>query len=103
MKNSLAYYCLNIIVNISSFSPLHNNVNTTRMYCHKQALNKKLKMIRGAMKFFTKKLLENIYQKVFTSIIPLGYEIFFEKFIKSSNPPPTYLMYTAVSESDAVQ
>ena len=51
----LLFYCLNINVNISSFSPLINNVNTTLKYFHKQALNKKLKLMGRAMKYFTKK------------------------------------------------
>ena len=53
MENSSEYYCLNIIVNISSFSPLNNNMNTTLKYYCQQALNKKLKW-GGDMKFFTK-------------------------------------------------
>ena len=55
MENSGEYYCLNIIVNISSFSPLNTNVNTTLKYYRKQALNKKLKLIRGTMEFSYKK------------------------------------------------
>ena len=67
MKNSSKYYCLIIIVNISSFIPLNTNVNTTLKYYRKQALNEKLKLIRGAMKFFTKKLLD---QEIINSMIP---------------------------------
>ena len=67
MENFGEYYCLNIIVNISSFSPLNTNANTTLKFYRKQALNKKLKLIRGAMKFFTKKLLG---QEIFSSMIP---------------------------------
>ena len=67
MQKSGKYYCLNIIVNISSFNPLNTNVNTTQKYYRKQALNKKLKLIRGTMKFFTKKLLG---QETFNSMIP---------------------------------
>ena len=57
MENSDEYYCMNVIVNISSFSPLNTNVNTTLKYYRKQALNNKLKLIRGDIKLFTKKLL----------------------------------------------
>ena len=57
MENSDEYYCMNVILNISSFSPLNTNVNTTLKYYRKQALNNKLKLIRGDMKLFTKKLL----------------------------------------------
>ena len=67
MKNSSEYYCLIIIVNISSFIALNTNVNTTLKYYRKQALNEKLKLIRGAMKFFTKKLLD---QEIINSMIP---------------------------------
>ena len=67
MKNSSEYYCLIIIVNISSFIPLNTNVNTTLKYYRKQALNEKLKLIRGVMKFFTKKLLD---QEIINSMIP---------------------------------
>ena len=67
MKNSSEYYCLIIIVNISSFIPLNTNVNTTLKYYRKQALNEKLKLIRGAMKFFTKKLLD---QEIINFMIP---------------------------------
>ena len=81
MENSAEYYYLNIIVNISSFSPLNTNANTTLKYYHKQALNKKLKLIRGAMTFFTKNLLG---QEIFSSMIPLGIKTFFEKFVKQS-------------------
>ena len=59
MKNLRESYCLNIIVNISSFSLLNTNVNTTLKYCYKRALNKELKLIEGVMKIFTKKLLSH--------------------------------------------
>ena len=42
MENFSEYYCLNIIVNMSSFSPLNTNVNTTQKFHCKQAGNKKL-------------------------------------------------------------
>ena len=67
MDNSSKIYCLNIIVNISSFSPLKNNVNTIRTYHRKQALSKKLKLVRASMKYFTKKLLG---YEIFSSMIP---------------------------------
>ena len=47
MDNSREYHCLNI----NSFSPFNTNVNTNLKYYRKQALNKKLKFIGGAMKF----------------------------------------------------
>ena len=57
MENSLELYCMNIIVNICSFSPLNTNVNTTLKYYRRQTLNKKLKLMGGAINFFMKKLL----------------------------------------------
>ena len=59
MENSMEYYGLNIIVNISSFSPLNTIVNTTLQYYRKHDLNKKLKLIGEVIKFFTKKLLDH--------------------------------------------
>ena len=49
MKNSPKYYFLNIIVNISIFGPLNINVNTTLKYYRKQALKKKIKLMKEAM------------------------------------------------------
>ena len=67
MENYSEHYCLNIIENISSFSPLNNNVSTTLRYYHKPALNKKLKLIGGTIKYFTKMQLGH---EIFSSIIP---------------------------------
>ena len=67
MENSGEYYCLSIIMNISSFSPLNTNVNTALKNYLKQDLNIKVKLIRGNMKFFTKNLLG---QEIFSSMIP---------------------------------
>ena len=66
MENSREFYCSNIIVNISSFSLSNTNVNTTVKYYHKQALNKKIKLLERAMNFFTKKLQGH---EVFSSMI----------------------------------
>ena len=46
MENRSEYYCFNI----SSSSTLNINVNTTLKYYRKQALNKKLKLMGGAIK-----------------------------------------------------
>ena len=81
MKNSREYYCLNIIVNIRSFSPLNTNLNTIMKYYRKQALNKKLKLMGGAMKFFTKKLLGH---EIFSSMIPWATKYFLKNFEKPS-------------------
>ena len=67
MENFQESYCLNIIVNISSFSLLNTNVNTTLKYYGKQALNKELRLIGGAIRFFTKKLLGH---EMYSSMVP---------------------------------
>ena len=51
MENSLKLYCMNIIVNICSFSPLNTNVNTNLKYYGRQTLNKKLKLMGEAITF----------------------------------------------------
>ena len=56
LENLFEYYFLSIIVNVN-FSDLNITVSTTLKYYHKQALNKKLKLMREAMKYFPKKLL----------------------------------------------
>ena len=67
MENFQESYCLNIIMNISSFSLLNTNVNTTLKYCRKQALNKELRLIGGVIRFFTKKLLGH---EMYSSMVP---------------------------------
>ena len=54
MENCSEYYCLNIIVDISSFSTLNTNVNTTLKYYRKHALNKKPKLMGGPWFFYEK-------------------------------------------------
>ena len=66
MENCCEYCCLNVIVNISSFRTLNNNVNATLKYYRKQALNKKLKLMGGAIQYFTKKPLGH---KILSSMI----------------------------------
>ena len=58
MKKFCEYYYLNNIVSINPFNALNITENITLKYYHKQALNKKLKLI-GDMKYFSKKLLEH--------------------------------------------
>ena len=69
MENFREYYYLNIIVNISTFSPLNTNVK----YFRKQALKKKLKLMGGVMKFFTKNLLG---YEIFSSMVPWATKYF---------------------------
>ena len=93
MENCSEYYCLNIIVNINSFSSLCNNVNTILKYYCKQALNKELKLMGGAMKYFTKKnywamkyfTKKLLGHEILSSMTPWGHEIISEKNV--------YLMY----------
>ena len=42
-------------------------VSTTLKYCYKKALNKKIKLMEGAMRHFLKKLLRNeIFRSIFS-------------------------------------
>ena len=88
-ENLFEYYFLNIVGNVNSFSDLNITVSTTLKYYHQQALSKKLKLMGGAMKYFSEKLLGN---ETFSSMVPLDANFFFETFVKSSGPPPRYLM-----------
>ena len=61
LENLFEYYFLNIIVNVNFFSDLKFNyscspcpVSAILKYCFKLPLNKKLKLIGGAMKYFLK-------------------------------------------------
>ena len=55
---TIEYYCLNVIVNISSFNPFNTNVNTTLKYYRKQALNKNTKTDGRGHKIFYEKASE---------------------------------------------
>ena len=79
-----------LFVNISSFSAFNISVNNTLKLYESQALNEKLNLEGRTIIFFWKKLLAH---EIFSSLVPGGYKIFFEKFAKPSVPPPTYLMY----------
>ena len=73
---------------------LNITVSTTLKYCYKKVLNKKLKLMGRAMKYFPKKLLVH---EIFRSMVSRAmnfFFFFFEKFVKTSGPSPTYLMYT---------
>ena len=54
-------YCLNVIVNINSFSALNISVNTTLKYYGSQSLNENLKLMGGAMKSLLKSYWTIIY------------------------------------------
>ena len=59
LENLIEYYFLNIIVDVNFLSDLKVEYycEYTLKYCYKKALNKKLKLMGGAMKCFSKKLL----------------------------------------------
>ena len=66
-ENLIEYYFLNIIVKVNFLSDLNIAVSTTLKYNHKQALNKKLKLMGGAMKYFPENLLGH---EIFSSMVP---------------------------------
>ena len=68
LLNNIFHYCfLNIIVNINSASDPNITVNTTLKYCRKQFLNNKIKLVGGAKKIFSEKLLGH---EIFNSMVP---------------------------------
>ena len=83
------YYHLNITVIIKSFSALNVTLNTTLIYYHNQALDKKRTFMGESMTFFWKRLLSH---EIFSSIVPWVTECFLEN-LQNPLPPPTYLMY----------
>ena len=87
----LPFEYLNIILNITSFSPLNTNVITTLKYYHKQAINKKLILIRGVMKLFTKK--KCWARKYLVLWSPELQYIFLKNLQNPQVPSPTYLIY----------
>ena len=56
LENLFEYYFLNISVNVNFFSDLNITVSTTLKYYYKQALNNKLIIMGGVMKYFPKRL-----------------------------------------------
>ena len=87
LENLFEYYFLNIIVSVNFFSDLK-----FEYYCeyYPEILlqlsfkKKKKKLIGGAIKFF----LKNYWAMKHLGYGFLGYEFFFQKFVKSSGPPP---------------
>ena len=57
MENFYKYYCLVIVMSITFFNVLNIKVNTVMKYYHNQAINRKLKLMAGAMNLFREKLL----------------------------------------------
>ena len=64
---------------------LNITMSTSLKYCYKYSLNWKLKLMGGAIKYFLKKLLGH---EKFTSMVYWAFKMFFEKFVKPSDPPP---------------
>ena len=61
------YYSLNIIVNINSFIALNISLNTNLKYYYSQVLiDETLKLMRGVMNLFSKKLLGH---EIFSSMV----------------------------------
>ena len=75
LENLFEYYFLNIIVNVNFFSDLNITVSTTLKYYHKQALNKKLKLMGVIMKYFPEKLLGH---EIFCTMVPWATKFFLE-------------------------
>ena len=61
MESFCENHYLNIIVSIIPVGALNITINTTLKYCHKQALNKKLNLIKGLCKKFPKRYLAMKY------------------------------------------
>ena len=59
--------------------------SNTLKYCHSKPLNKKLKMMGGAMKYISKKLLGH---EIFRSMVSWATIYFFKKFVS----PPSYIL-----------
>ena len=56
-----------IVVNINSFCDMNVTVNTTLKYYHKQALNKKLELMRKIIKYFGQNYLVMKYLALWSS------------------------------------
>ena len=67
LKNIYEYCYLNIIVYVNFFSDLNISVSPNLKFYHNQALNKKLKLMARAMKYFPEKLLGH---EIFSSMVP---------------------------------
>ena len=75
-ENLIEYYFLNIIdiiVNVNFYSDLNFTVSTTLKYHHKQALNRKLKLVGRTMKYFLEKLLGH---EIFSSMVSWATKFF---------------------------
>ena len=87
-ENLFEYYFLHI-VNDYFFSDLNITVSTTLNYYHKQASNKKLKLMGGAMKCFLEKLLRH---EIFSSMVPRAAKFFLKNLSNLLASRPEYLI-----------
>ena len=88
-ENLFEYYFLHIVVNGYFFSDLNITVSTTLNYYHKQASNKKLKLMGGAMKYFREKLLGH---EIFSSMVPWAAKFFLKNLSNLLASRPQYLI-----------
>ena len=65
-------------------------LSTTLKHCYQKALNKKLKLMGGVMKYFSKKLLGH---EIFRSMVSRASKFFLKNLYNPQVPPPTHLMY----------
>ena len=69
LENLFEYHFLNIIL----IWNMNFTVSTTLKYCYKKALNKKLKLMGGATKYFPKKLQGH---EIFRSVVSWATKFF---------------------------
>ena len=75
-------------------------MNTTLKYYYSQDLNEKLKLMGGAMKFFSKKLLGH---EIFSYMVCWATKFYLKNLKKSPHPlPPIYLMYGPLDQYKSV-
>ena len=89
LENLFEYCFLNIIVTVNFVSDLNISVSTTLKYYHNEALNKKLKLMGGAMKYFSKNIQG---REIFSSMFSWDTK-FFWKICKTLRPP-SYILIT---------
>ena len=92
LENLFECCFLNIIVNVNFFTDLKSEyiVSTILKLCYKKALNKKLKLIGGTMKFFRKHYWVMKYLFLWSPRL----RIFFWRICKTFQPPsrPSYIL-----------
>ena len=74
LENLFEYYILSIIVNVNFFSDL--KLEYVCEYCYKWALNKKLALMGGAVKYYLKKIMGH---EIFRSMVSWATIFFLKK------------------------